>query len=326
MPGSGKRQELHKHLQKVAAQRGIPFTVSQRIFQVSPSSAGQGDEDGEGASTSDKNCLPYEFSYIHFGFDIARMSMQDKILLRPILQKIGSGAQVLAGNQESAHRILVFYHAHLLSTESCYLLHGLLEEASGISLWLTSELPLPNRLSDYFLEIPVKGKDRSLLALGTPCPPSWKDVFLKIFTKWNTGGKPTISDTTEVRDLIYEILMRNLRWVECIHILLDVFLEMKLPPPQRQTLLAILAQQEATASGQTIPSYRIPLLWEALFLRLREALSQEKLDGDRSAASPGSPSEGGCKTPARKSGVAKRGAHAGGHGHVSKTGSGGVTV
>jgi hypothetical protein len=328
MPGSGKRNELHKHLQIVASQRGIPFHVSQKIFQITPSSSGQ-DEDGEGTSSAvDKNNIPYEFSYIHFGFDIARMSMQDKILLRPILQKIGSGAQVLTGNQQCAHRILVFYHAHLLSTESCYLLHGLLEEASGISIWLTSELPLPHRLADYFLEIPVsskEGKDLSLLKLGNPTPPSWNDVFKKVFYKWSGQGSPTIQETTDVRDMIYEILMRNLRWVECIHILMDVFLEMDIPLKKKQTLFLALADQEATAAGQTIPSYRIPLLWESLFLRLREAVSKEKLD-DRSSLRIGSVETGGRKVSSRKSGMVKRGTDPGGHEHVSETGSGSVTV
>lgn len=319
--GSGKRQELHRHLQKIAAERGVPFVVSQRLFQVNPSTSGQGDDE-EGSTSADKNSLPYEFSYIHLGFDIARMSMQDKILLRPILQKLGSGAQVLAGNQKSAHRILVFYHAHLLSTESCYLLHGLLEEASGMSLWMTSELPIPNRLADYFLEIPVAGGDRALQSLGNPCPPSWKDIFLKVFGKWKKQEAPKISETTEVRDLVYEILMRNLRWVECVHILLDVFLEMELPMEQRSLLLGILASQEATAAGQTIPSYRIPLLWEALFLRLREALSPPKLDGNKSSPDTGRITEGSRKSSSRARGVAKGSANNGRHDDAAKAGVG----
>jgi hypothetical protein len=69
--------------------------------------------------------------------------------------------------------------------------------------------------------------------------------------------------------------MRNLRWTDCVHYLLDVILEIPLLEEKRKTVLSILAEQEATSAGQTIPSYRIPLLWESLFLKIREAISMD---------------------------------------------------
>jgi hypothetical protein len=47
---------------------------------------------------------------------------------------------------------------------------------------------------------------------------------------------------------------------------------------KRGSLLSILAKQEATGAGMTIPSYRIPLLWESLFLDIREAISSTDID------------------------------------------------
>jgi hypothetical protein len=66
------------------------------------------------------------------------------------------------------------------------------------------------------------------------------------------------------------MLMRNLRWVEAVHFLLDCVLDHPdLIPVERREALAALSACEATAGGYTIPSYRIPILWESLFLQLR---------------------------------------------------------
>ena len=146
-PGVGKRTQLLKALQQIATLRGVPFTVQKKFFQVAPNKgdgametyATSTEDEETTAAASEKNMLPYEFSYIHIGFDVARMSMQDKIYLRPILQRWGVGSQVLSGNQETASRILVFYNEHLLSTESIFLLHSLLEQCErDVSVWFTS--------------------------------------------------------------------------------------------------------------------------------------------------------------------------------------------
>lgn len=332
-PGVGKRTQLVRGLERVADSRGIPFSITKKFFQVQPN---RGDgaietyatstEDEETATVaSEKNMLPYEFSYVHIGFDVARMSMQDKIYLRPILQRWGVGSQVLAGKQDSASRILVFYNAHLLSTESIYLLHSLLEQSErDISIWFTSEMPVPYRLSDYFLEIPVSGQDYCLdqykEQYQVASLPTWNDVFRKKITEWmEIKRAPLLSETTEVRAFLYECLMRNLRWVDAVHILMNLLLTMPMPETKRLRAMDVLSRQEATAPGQTIPSYRIPLLWENLFLFLRDSLSPKQEDGE-----PLSPSDGPeCKiasgTPRAK--VAVREPNTGRRARVSKANS-----
>ena len=275
---SGKKEQLHAALRRLAEVRGIPFSIQTKQFStqgIGKSDMGQisttVDDDGDDGG-SEKDSFPYEFSLLHIGFDISRMSMQDKIYLKPILQRWSSGSQVLAGNQGRGSRILVFYHAHLFSTESYFLLHSLLENNFGdVSIWMTSELPVAPRLSDYFIEIPV-AFNASLKSLPQP---SWYDIFTKVLTKWSKRPFPKISETNEIRSLLYELLMRNLRWTDSVHYLLDVALILPISEEKRKKVIQILAEQEATAAGQTIPSYRIPLLWESLFLRLREVISMD---------------------------------------------------
>lgn len=282
-PHSGKRTALQKALKELATLRGLPFTLQTKQFYTGSikSDASQisttADDDGGDDGGSEKDSFPYEFSLVHIGFDIARMSMQDKIYLKPILQRWSTGSQVLAGQQGRGSRILVFYHAHLFSTESYYLLHSLLENNFGdVSIWITSELPVAERLSDYFIEIPVS---MNYVSKG----PSWSQIFQKTLTQWSHKPFPKLSETTEIRNFLYELLMRNLRWTDCVHYLLDVVITLPLPDEKKCKVLEILAKQEATAAGQTIPSYRIPLLWEALFLEIREALSQTLVDGGTSS-------------------------------------------
>ena len=86
--------------------------------------------------------------------------------------------------------------------------------------------------------------------------------------------------------------MRNLSWTDCVHYLLDILLGLPLEKEKRMKLLSIIAEQEATAAGQTIPSYRIPLLWESLFLKIREAISMDSTENASSVSSEEVPSGG----------------------------------
>ena len=284
-PHSGKRTALQNALKELARIRGLPFHIQTKQFftggagkaetgQISTTAEEEGGEEGG----SEKDSFPYEFSLVHIGFDISRMSMQDKIYLKPILQRWSTGSQVLAGNQGRGSRVLVFYHAHLFSTESYYLLHSLLENNFGdVSIWITSELPVAERLADYFIEIPV-------CLTSSPQGPSWPTIFQKILLQWSSKPFPKLSETTEIRSFLYELLMRNLRWTDCVHYLLDVVLAIPISSEKKKKVLSILAKQEATAAGQTIPSYRIPLLWEALFLEIREAVSETTVDEGSTSA------------------------------------------
>lgn len=318
-PSSGKRTQLHQALANIAAQRGVPFQPQTRLFYTSASGKNDAgaisttaEDEGREENVSEKDALPYEFSFVHIGFDISRMSMQDKIYLKPILQKWGSGSQVLSGSYGHVSKILVFYHAHLFSTESCFLLHGLLEDSYGdVSVWFTSELPVPLRLQDYFYEVPVKR------GFATSTLPSWYTLFWKLFQDWTQLGKPKLSETHTLREFIYNLLMRNLRWTDCVHTLLDVACVYPLAETKRAAVLRILAKQEATSAGQTIPSYRIPLLWESLFLELRVALSKESLDGARPTDTPAGSSE---SHEATTSAVVRRATKPRGSGRASKGG------
>lgn len=283
-PGTGKRTQLLKHLQLIAKSRNLPFSLHMKYLQVGSSAAGTGevDENDEttGERTTEAGQFSYEASVVHVGFDVSRMSMQDKNILRPVFLKLGQGSQVLAGTQGRGSRILVLYHAHLLSTESILLLQAALEQNDGdLSVWMTSEIPVPVRVRDWFVEIPVVGNDKQFALYKSKLNTKeqladWPDVFLRLFEKWLHEGKPTLSDVPRIKSFIYELLMRNLRWTECIHFVLDALLLLpNVKWEQRQKALDVVASFEGTGGGQTLPSYRIPILWESLFLQIRQALS-----------------------------------------------------
>lgn len=276
MAGAGKKKKLQDALKAVAEKRGVPFSIQMRPLEVESAgdvAAAGATEEGAGPGEGEGG-FQYESSLVHIGLDIARMSMKDKHILAPVLVKLGQGSQVMAGEQGRGYRILVLYHAHLLSSESILLLQACLEQNEGdLSIWLTSELPVPNRVRDWFVEIPVAGEDRTFEtfrgALGKPSA-DWPDIFRAIVDKWRKGAPAKLQDLKEIKVFIYEMLMRNLRWVEVTHFLLDTILtHEELTVEERGKALEILASMEATAGGLTIPSYRIPILWESLFLQLR---------------------------------------------------------
>lgn len=281
MAGSGKKTLLHQALKKVSELRGLPFTIQYKplltvgaVGDVTEAGATDG---GAGPEDSDSGQVLIETSLVHMGLDISRMSMQDKHLLRPILVKLGQGSQVLSGTQGRASRILVLYHTHLLSSESILLLQAFLEQnEQDTSLWITSELPVSQRIRDWFIEIPAKATNgdvnftKYLTACGKPDLANWTDIFRALIDKWRSQPRPKLQEIKEVKSFVYEMLMRNLRWVEATHFLLDVILSHEdLAEEQRKAAIAVLASLEATGGGYTIPSYRIPILWENLFIQLR---------------------------------------------------------
>jgi len=280
MAGSGKKTLLHQALKKISDIRGLPFTIQYKplltlgaVGDVTEAGATDG---GAGPEESDSGQVLIETSLVHMGLDISRMSMQDKHLLRPILVKLGQGSQVLSGTQGRASRILVLYHTHLLSSESILLLQAFLEQnEQDTSLWITSELPVSQRIRDWFIEIPVKGgRDINfhnyLAACGKTELANWTDIFRALIDKWRSKPPPKLQEIKEVKSFVYEMLMRNLRWVEATHFLLDVILcHPDLEEAQRKAAIGVLAGLEATGGGYTIPSYRIPILWENLFIQLR---------------------------------------------------------
>ena len=277
MPGVGKRSELMRELRNLAIRRKVPFSIQLKNISGTTVGAEESTDGGDTTEPAESGQITYESSLIHIGFDIARMSMQDKQVLRPIFLSLGKGSQVLAGEQGHGARILVLYHAHLLSSESVLLLQSCLEQNEGdISVWMTSEIPVAYRVRDWFVEVPVVGVDRSYQAYveqSEGAVSDWKAIFATLLETWVNSPRPTIADVKQVKAFIYELLMRNYRWIEATHCLLDVILVHRgLSEKQRYNCLKVLASCEATASGYTIPRYRIPILWESLFVHLRNVL------------------------------------------------------
>ena len=278
MAGTGKKTQIHNKLKEIAYNRRISFNVQIKTLSYDSGSAStlakvdQDDDDPK----QDSNTIEYESSLVHIGFDIARMSMQDKNILRPVLINYGKGSHVLSGEQGCGNRIIVLYHAHLLSSESVLIIQSVLEQNDGdLSIWMTSELPVTQRIHDWFIEIPTQGDDKNFEKYKRTTNNiihDWNDIFKKKILTWK-NNKPTLSTVVEIKKFVYEILMRNLRWVECIHYLLDVIIEIEeLNEDQRLKMLEVLSKLQASSGGLTLPSYRIPIVWENLFINLRNAI------------------------------------------------------
>lgn len=281
--GVGKKTSLQKALQHVATGRGVPFTVRKGIWSTETpkklareSQATEPTED-EVETPQQGEGIPYEMSLVHLGFDIARMSMQDKNYIASLLDRLGYGTEVIVGKKKSTvKRILVLYHAHLLSHDSVLQLQMAVEQHEGsITIWCTSELPLPHELADWFVEVPMGGHDMILQQMhqkyGSDCL-DWGQYFNHLLEDWSRK-EMTLQRVVEVRDWVYYCLQRNLRWQEVIQYLLEAILQSKLPLAKKSAAMDILMRQPTTGGGQTLPSYRIPIAWEALGLGLAEVLA-----------------------------------------------------
>lgn len=281
--GTGKKHQVHKALQHIAQNRSVHFQIRKAIWSTESNKKLQRESEQTEAQQDETETpqqgegIPYETSLVHLGFDIARMSMQDKNYIASLLDRLGYGTEVAIGKKKQAvKRILVFYHAHLLSHDSVLQIQMALEQYEGsLAIWCTSELPLPHELIDWFVEIPVTGKDLTLAKLrsqyGQECM-DWGTYFDRLILDWSK--KPmTLERIQEVRDWIYFCLQRNLRWQEVVHYLLDSLLNSKIDSKKVKKAVSILAEQASTGGGQTLCSYRIPIAWEHLGIQLAESLS-----------------------------------------------------
>jgi hypothetical protein len=290
--GVGKKTALHKALAHVAQSRKVGFAVKPSIWSIenakkmqkeSEATTAEEDEVEVPNKGNEKDIIPYETSNVHLGFDIARMSMQDKTFIGSILERLGYGTEVAVGKKKTCvKRILVFYHAHLLSHDSVLQLQMALEQYEGsLAIWCTSELPLSYELSDWFVEIPLGGKDHTLEEMRRRYVSNnhttldlldWDTYFKDLIKDWSQ--KPmNLSRVQEVRDWVYFCLLRNLRWQEVIQYILDALLQSKLPKQKILDTITVLIQQQSTGGGQTLPSYRIPIAWENLGLGIAKTLS-----------------------------------------------------
>jgi len=263
-PGAGKRRALQVALSSWCASLGQHYVLKRQLWDA-PLQGGEETGDTEADAAADaaaaadaKSLLPMECSLLHWGFDVARMSLQDKQYIRTILTRWGRGGHV-AGHS----RCLVFYNAHLLSSESILFLQAFLEENHRDTvLWMTSEHPLPPRLSDWFLEIPVVRKGLNVI----------NPEITEIYKAW-MSSPPLLSDVKRIRAVVYALLHRNIRWTDGFHQWMFALDSVPLTPSQRSAAAAVCVAQPFTGPGQTVPSYRIPILWEQYLLSLREALA-----------------------------------------------------
>jgi hypothetical protein len=276
-PGCGKRSILQAKLREWAESMGQIYAPKTQLWNAPL----QGGEAEDGEETEEKALLPMEVSILHWGFDISRMSLQDKQYLRSILQKWGRGSQVLS--QGHVQRCIVFYHAHLLSSESIILLQSFLEENHlDTVVWLTSEHPLPLRIADWCLDVPIagNGRDISLEIIQGKAPehsniesvPTLNDEIQYVCKKW-METTPKLSDVKKIRSIVYALLHRNIRWTDGFHHWLFAIDKMGVSERIRSEVSKVCIKQPFTGSGQTVPSYRIPVLWENYLCSLRQALA-----------------------------------------------------
>ena len=272
MPGSGKRTQLIAHLQEHAKRLHIPFVSKESVWYLTKPSNGSADPDEEDEDGAISKSIPYEESALHLGFDVARMSMSDKIFLQSILTRWTGQQDVTLASSAIATRYLVLYHAQYLTDESTLQLQEALEQYPSFAVLLTTELPICPRLRDYCLEIPVTSDKDHLLSRYTekakvPAADVWTVFFAKTVEDWSASW--SISRVQEIRNWIYLCLQRNLRWTDVIQYWLKaIYAAPWITEEKRRVLLKVLWQAESGSGWVLVPSYRIPILWESVHLKL----------------------------------------------------------
>jgi hypothetical protein len=144
-------------------------------------------------------------------------------------------------------------------------------ETGNISVWMTVRETVPHKLLDWFLDIPIP--------LTAPLYHPWSPVIWDWVQKTRELKEHKIQHVEALRNTIYGLLQRNVRWFDIHQILLELVLEhyRELGPDLTQKLLECLANSPNTAVGHTLTSYRIPIAWESLFVNLYDILVGTKL-------------------------------------------------
>jgi hypothetical protein len=273
--GCGKRTQLRNFLQEQCTKIGVPFEIKHSTWFLNKQ-INNGDPDDDTDDSAGKS-IPYEESLIHLGYDVATMSMSDKVFLQSILTRWTGQQDILLLTSTIHSRYLVLYHAHYLTDESVLQLQECLEQYSTFTILLTSELPLCSRLRNFCLEIPVVGKDYLLENYNKENAYIQQDVWLDFFKitidKWSSSW--SVSTITDIRNWIYTCLQRNLRWTDVImYWILAIYNTPWITASMRSTLLRILWHAESGAGWLLLPSYRIPIMWEHVHLTLAVQLFQ----------------------------------------------------
>lgn len=272
-PGCGKRKQLLAFLEKRAQQSNIPFEVKYNVWYLNKQTNG-GDPDGSDDETAGKS-INYEESALHLGFDTAAMSMSDKGFLQSILSRWTGQQDVCLMTTAIQTRYLVLYHAHFLADESVLQLQECLEQYPSFAILLTSDFPLCGRLRDHCFEIPVAGPDHLLAnytkEAGLMETDVWLESFKKTLNEWSINETP--KRISEVRNWIYMCLQRNLRWTTTIMYWIQTIYQTEwITPKMRGELLDTLWHAESGAGWVLVTSYRIPILWEHVHLKLARQL------------------------------------------------------
>ena len=296
--GSGKRtallhflQELYSKEKKLEMFNGtwIMNKNGESITRItSEEVCGSGGSCGGGGGGGDDDELegkkiPYEYSQIHIGFDVARMSMSDKLFLSSILQRWTGQNDLTLTNINLQSRYLVLYHANLLTDESILQIQETLEKYDNFGILLTTELPVCHRLEDYCLEIPVAGPDLLFQKYKEVWEPTanedcWLIYFRQTFDRWSSIN--SFQNISEIREWIYTCLQRNLRWTDVLQYWIEVVDETSLLDIEgKRELWRYLANIESGGGWYLIPSYRIPIFWEKIhseFAELAEKFRNNK--------------------------------------------------
>ena len=268
--GCGKKTELLNYIRKQGKNIGIDLEIKTSVWFLNKQT-NNADPDEEDDEISGKS-IPYEDSQLHLGFDVARMSMSDKVFLQSILTRWTGQQDVCLISSMIQTRYLVLYHAHFLTDESVLQLQECLEQYPTFTILLTTELPLCGRLRDFCFEIPVNGKDNLLDKYTKSLNITEKDVWLEFFKEtledWSKKEGSAIL-ITEIRNWIYICLQRNLRWTDVIMYWIIAIYETEwMTPKMKSDVLDILWKAESSSGWVLVTSYRIPILWEHVHLQL----------------------------------------------------------
>lgn len=276
--GAGKRTKLLEYLRKQSEAVGLPFEIKTGTWYLTKQSPAGGDPDEDDEEGTGKN-IPYEESVIHLGFDVARMSMSDKVFLQSILTRWTGQQDVCLMSSAIKVRYLVLYHAQHMTDESILQLQECLEQYPNFAILLTTELPLSYRLRDFCMEIPVPGKDLLLEKYTTDASLDegdvWLEFFKKTIEKWSR--ELSLECIVDIRNWIYLCLQRNLRWTDVIMYWIEaIYATEWITPSIRKKLTDILWRAESGSGWVLVTSYRIPILWEHVHLQLAKALYLER--------------------------------------------------
>ena len=139
-------------------------------------------------------------------------------------------------------------------------------ESGNITIWCTVRESIPFKLRDWFLDIPIPLK-------FTPLHP-WMPVIWDWIERTRGLKEPSLNHIEALRNTIYAILQRNIRWFDIHQIFLELVLEhhSEFGPELTEKLLECLANSPNTATGHTLTSYRIPIAWETLFVSMYNIL------------------------------------------------------